>query len=38
MKIYQEDNVFEATMKRIKFAFENFDNIYVSSGKRFNRK
>ena len=30
MKIYQEDNVFEATMKRIKFAFENFDNVYVS--------
>ena len=30
MKIYLDKNVFEATMERIKFAFENFDNIYVS--------
>lgn len=30
MKIYLDKNVFEATMERIKFAFDNFDNIYVS--------
>lgn len=30
MKIYKDMNVFDATMERIKFAFENFDNIYVS--------
>lgn len=28
MKIYKDMNVFDATMERIKFAFENFDNIY----------
>ncbi|NCB46976.1 DUF3440 domain-containing protein [bacterium] len=27
---YLVDNVFDATMKRIKFLFEEFDNIYVS--------
>lgn len=30
MKIYQDKNVFEATQERLKFVFENFDNIYVS--------
>ena len=30
MKVYKNINVFDATMERIKFAFENFDNIYVS--------
>ena len=30
MKIYQDQNVYDATQERIKFAFENFDNIYVS--------
>lgn len=30
MKIYQDKNVFDATQERIKFAFDNFDNIYVS--------
>ena len=30
MKIYQDKNVFGATKERIKFAFENFDNVYVS--------
>ncbi len=30
MKIYKEKNVYEATQERLKFIFENFDNIYVS--------
>lgn len=30
MKIYKDKNVFDATQDRIKFVFENFDNIYVS--------
>ena len=30
MKIYTDKNVFEAVQERIKFAFDNFDNIYVS--------
>ena len=30
MKKYLEENVYEATMKRIKFIFEEFDNVLVS--------
>lgn len=30
MKHYLDKNVYEATMERIKFIFDNFDNIYVS--------
>ncbi len=30
MKIYQDKNVYEAVQERLKFIFENFDNIYVS--------
>ena len=30
MKIYQDKNVYEAIQDRLKFIFENFDNIYVS--------
>lgn len=30
MKIYKDKNVYDATMERIKFAFDNFDNVYVS--------
>ena len=30
MKRYLEKDVYQATMERIKFIFENFDNIYVS--------
>ena len=30
MKIYNEKNVFDASMERIEFAFDNFDNLCVS--------
>ncbi|MBS4773605.1 MAG: DUF3440 domain-containing protein [Proteobacteria bacterium] len=30
MKIYQDKNVFEAVQERLKFIFDNFDNVYVS--------
>jgi predicted phosphoadenosine phosphosulfate sulfurtransferase len=30
MKLYQEDDVYVASKKRIEFVFNNFDNIYVS--------
>ena len=30
MKHYLDKNVYEATQERLKFIFENFDNIYVS--------
>lgn len=35
MKKYLEKNVYEALQDRLKFIFDNFDNIYVSfSGAR----
>ncbi len=30
MKVYLEQNVYDATQERLKFIFDNFDNIYVS--------
>ena len=30
MKHYLDKNVYEATQERLKFIFENFDNVYVS--------
>lgn len=30
MKIYSETNVYDATNERLRFVFDNFDNIYVS--------
>ena len=30
MPTYKKDNVYEATMKRLKFIFNEFDNVYVS--------
>ena len=30
MKVYTDKNVFDASLERIEFAFDNFDNLCVS--------